>query len=253
MITYPDLQGKVKYLRKYIPTNFKIESTDDETIDHYVNDVLDEFKRNFDPGIINPYSIKESNKDYISYTDPHDYVYLMDDGEFIKIGRSTDPYKRRNSMQAGSPRDINIVCTIPCNSVEDGIALESILHNNFAAYHIRGEWFDIRSKINLSVWLDCFGTCVDYSIIRNYNRKKKTDSIIDTFDYRIKSKVFARKAKKGDMYYCEVRWYDKSGKLHRGTYSTGIRVEDNVDEHELELIRFGYEDAVNNKLRGVAC
>lgn len=65
-------------------------------------------------------------------------TYLMFDGQYIKIGQSSDlagAFDRLKSCQTGNPRELSIigVTSLP----------EKELHERFANDHIRGEWFAV--------------------------------------------------------------------------------------------------------------
>jgi acyl dehydratase len=67
-------------------------------------------------------------------------VYLLSDGDYLKIGyTSRDVARRVRELQTGSPRDIRLVAAL----LDAGPEIERELHARFAAYRIRsnGEWF----------------------------------------------------------------------------------------------------------------
>jgi hypothetical protein len=63
----------------------------------------------------------------------------------VKIGRSVDVVTRRNELQTGYPRMLNIL------RVERGDK-EAYYHWLFAAYRLKGEWFTLSPEIQ--EWLD---------------------------------------------------------------------------------------------------
>lgn len=63
-------------------------------------------------------------------------VYFVLCGEFIKVGFSSNPYKRLSSMQTGSPFPLVMLADIP-GSKDD----EQEIHRMFPDLHVRGEWF----------------------------------------------------------------------------------------------------------------
>jgi hypothetical protein len=67
--------------------------------------------------------------------------FIRDTGtNYIKIGRTDgDPEDRLSCLQVGNPSELIIVKLIEC---DDSIALERELHKKYAAFHIRGEWFN---------------------------------------------------------------------------------------------------------------
>lgn len=54
----------------------------------------------------------------------------------IKIGKGTVPRTRLSSLQSGCPYELRLLAVIPTAA-----GSENPLHERFAAYHIRGEWF----------------------------------------------------------------------------------------------------------------
>jgi len=71
------------------------------------------------------------------------FVYFISDGEYIKIGKAVDPYKRLAEIQTGNPRRLSVVSMIPCYSSSAAHELEHFLHNSFRSKRAVGEWFDI--------------------------------------------------------------------------------------------------------------
>ena len=68
-------------------------------------------------------------------------VYIMQCGEFFKIGMSNNPERRRDHIQTSNPLKVQIIAQ---KDVPDDKALESELHKKYEDYHIRGEWFAMR-------------------------------------------------------------------------------------------------------------
>jgi hypothetical protein len=64
-----------------------------------------------------------------------DYVYFIDDGERIKIGRAQDPLQRMQALQTGIGKELALLLAIPNGN------LEGLLHQKFAGLRVRGEWF----------------------------------------------------------------------------------------------------------------
>ncbi|GAB3161656.1 hypothetical protein GCM10027059_12380 [Myceligenerans halotolerans] len=70
-------------------------------------------------------------------------VYLLSDGDYLKIGHTTRDVERRvRELQTGSPREIRLIAVLPGASTDT----ERELHAQFAAYRVRanGEWFTTR-------------------------------------------------------------------------------------------------------------
>jgi len=70
-------------------------------------------------------------------------VYFIKDSNsgYIKIGRTNgDIEGRLSQLQVGNPNELSVVKTIEC----DSHVMEKQLHEQYAAHHIRGEWFDLK-------------------------------------------------------------------------------------------------------------
>jgi Meiotically up-regulated gene 113 len=64
------------------------------------------------------------------------YVYCISDGEYLKIGFSTNPQARVAELQTGNARKLTIVGTIE-GTLED----EAALHQEFISDNVLAEWF----------------------------------------------------------------------------------------------------------------
>ena len=73
------------------------------------------------------------------------FIYLAQASQtqWCKIGMSKQPYKRMSSLQTGSPLEIILIHRI---FTFDMVALEKSLHDYYAAYSLRGEWFDLPAE-----------------------------------------------------------------------------------------------------------
>lgn len=67
------------------------------------------------------------------------YVYLMSDGDKIKIGyTSKNVFGRMDSLQTGNPRPLHVLYYFPAS-----IKTEGILHEQYKRQWIRGKWYDL--------------------------------------------------------------------------------------------------------------
>jgi hypothetical protein len=68
------------------------------------------------------------------------YIYWVRLGEtrYVKIGRALNVTTRLYELQDGSPFPLQVMHTVHVANMENA---EQQLHLQFAAYHIRGEWF----------------------------------------------------------------------------------------------------------------
>lgn len=66
----------------------------------------------------------------------HTYLIAADGTHLVKIGLAKDPTRRLRELQTGQPMGLHLLWSI----AED---YEHDLHVHFAAYRVRGEWFDL--------------------------------------------------------------------------------------------------------------
>ena len=67
-------------------------------------------------------------------------IYFMRCGRFIKIGYSLEPSQRCATIQSCNPVPVVLV-GVECVSQVSWFRREQDLHAQFAALHVRGEWF----------------------------------------------------------------------------------------------------------------
>ena len=87
-------------------------------------------------------------KEHIDWDAPKCFVYFMDDGEFIKIGKAKSISARKRTLQTSNARNLSVAYVIPCKSEEAAFYVESFLHKTYRRYQMNGEWFDIKEKID---------------------------------------------------------------------------------------------------------
>lgn len=75
------------------------------------------------------------------------WIYVIQSGEFIKIGFATDVAKRVRGLETGSPHPIAVLHEMR-GTLED----EARFHGRFASYRVRGEWF--RKDGDLAAWME---------------------------------------------------------------------------------------------------
>jgi hypothetical protein len=93
-----------------------------------------------------------------AHNESHDaglvYVIGSPGSQTVKIGLSRNPAKRLWFLQVGSPDELRLLATF-----KGGQKLEAALHRYFAAFHRRGEWYElgadpieaVRAAVNLGV------------------------------------------------------------------------------------------------------
>lgn len=68
------------------------------------------------------------------------FVYLIQSGEFTKIGIAQDVRARMSNLQTGHPRPLELLGAV---EVANCAKAEAELHGMFSAQRITGEWFDL--------------------------------------------------------------------------------------------------------------
>lgn len=64
------------------------------------------------------------------------WVYFVQDGEFVKIGYTKDPKGRASRRRTDNPRDTTHILTLWASK-----GFERFVHDEFASYRHRNEWF----------------------------------------------------------------------------------------------------------------
>lgn len=80
---------------------------------------------------------------------PSCFVYLISDGEYIKIGVAKNVEARLKDLQVANAKELQLICSFPLKNEKEAFKLEKFLHSEYEAYHIRGEWFNILNYINV--------------------------------------------------------------------------------------------------------
>lgn len=75
-------------------------------------------------------------------TTKDEFVYLLREGEFVKIGTTVNPKQRLAAYGTHSPRPMELLACLP-----ETVATEQDLHTRFAAYRERGEWFRLEGDL----------------------------------------------------------------------------------------------------------
>ena len=69
------------------------------------------------------------------------WVYVMSDGEFLKIGYSKNPKKRIKDVQSGNPKQLKIPVKWQVAGRNNAKKLETTLHKHYGKLRKKGEWF----------------------------------------------------------------------------------------------------------------
>jgi hypothetical protein len=71
------------------------------------------------------------------------YVYFIAASKHVKIGFSTAPIERLQALQTSHPEKLEILHTVSGDQ-----RMERRLHQRFAGYRVRGEWFRLSNEIS---------------------------------------------------------------------------------------------------------
>lgn len=71
-----------------------------------------------------------------------EYVYFIEDGARVKIGRSYNPEKRLFQIRMEKTKDMKILGSIPHITFEQSVAKENEFHKKFKSIQAKGEWFE---------------------------------------------------------------------------------------------------------------
>lgn len=82
------------------------------------------------------------------------YFVKAEGTPYVKIGYAEDVFRRMSGMQTDCPHKIRLIRT-----VEGDYEQEKSFHHLFAAYHFRGEWFEITEDMieDLDNFIDSYG------------------------------------------------------------------------------------------------
>ena len=100
--------------------------------------------------------------------DRDQYVYIISDGEYHKIGYAYNPATRLKELQTGNARVLTIIHVIKTDNM---VRLESLLHKTLYMFFIRGEWY--RLPIQIIEYIQSFdsfyfkNTSIDYKISKS--------------------------------------------------------------------------------------
>ena len=70
-------------------------------------------------------------------------IYFIRSGQYVKIGRSSNPLGRLRQVQTGNPVQGELLAVCPGGRNE-----EAAIHRAFAEYRVSGEWFHATPKLN---------------------------------------------------------------------------------------------------------
>ena len=71
------------------------------------------------------------------------YIYIVQQGELVKIGRTKDPTKRLSSLQVGNGNPCDVLALIPAHP-----AIETAIQDRFGYLRQQGEWFALDASLS---------------------------------------------------------------------------------------------------------
>lgn len=70
------------------------------------------------------------------------YIYVLRDGDIVKIGRAVNVKQRLTELKTGHHRPLTLMAAIPAHA-----ALEAAIHERFARERQHGEWFVLSDSL----------------------------------------------------------------------------------------------------------
>lgn len=110
------------------------------------------------------------------------YFVLAEKLNRIKIGKTTEIYKRFRALNASSPCRLQVVCLLSGYT-----SLEAELHEKFKSYHIKHEWFEYTDEIKNYIKPFNFKLSNIFNEISNLNRRKSFGRKTEILSMRLES------------------------------------------------------------------
>lgn len=97
------------------------------------------------------------------------YLYIMESGDYSKVGISSDPEKRRSSIQTSNPLPVSLYKTFYFAERWLAESVEAMAHRQMAIFHsvAKGEWFRALPEDAEKVCLFCISA--DKAVIHHYH------------------------------------------------------------------------------------
>ena len=74
-----------------------------------------------------------------------DGVYLITDGEYVKIGVANNIIDRIRKLQTGNAKKLVVLVYQKC---PNAYSIEKALHKKYKQYKVSGEWYDILNQVD---------------------------------------------------------------------------------------------------------
>lgn len=71
-----------------------------------------------------------------------DDLYFITDGEYVKIGRANNVYKRLAQLQTGNPKALWVLAVIKDKGMN-----ESWVHKTLSQYRVSNEWYILNENV----------------------------------------------------------------------------------------------------------
>lgn len=68
-------------------------------------------------------------------------VYVIEAGEFVKVGIAKDPEARVSTMQTGNPHKMRVAWSLILDDRRMAMGVERFAHQFLATFRRNGEWF----------------------------------------------------------------------------------------------------------------
>lgn len=74
------------------------------------------------------------------------FIYIISDGDHVKIGISKTPERRLKQLQTGHPKKLVLYKVREVDAVS-AKKLEAIIHRTCGNYRLKGEWFNMTREL----------------------------------------------------------------------------------------------------------
>ena len=76
------------------------------------------------------------------------YCYMLQAGDYVKVGYSSDLRQRLEDIQTCCPYPVRYICLFQYATSKAAREMESFLHRKLKNFHSHGEWFHANKVIN---------------------------------------------------------------------------------------------------------
>ncbi len=104
-------------------------------------------------------------------------VYIFRAKNYVKVGESNNPKRRKEQLQIGCPHRLETEDIIWFKAKDKAQRVEEEIHKKLKDYHHRGEWFKI-NKNKLEELVKNLPNGLDRGQVRRQSPRKKYDGVI---------------------------------------------------------------------------